>query len=334
MSTHASRRMFLLASCFALAAVSFAQLSPHGPARFACGTCHVTASSALRTDSLFDHRLTGFVLTERHQTIECATCHKEKKFSLRETNCVSCHPDVHKNKLGETCAQCHVTQAWLGAEMMRQHEKGRFVLTGAHEAIPCKQCHVDGNFRLVYTGCRPCHEGLFPKTRSPDHVAANFGYGCDQCHSTGNWRPSIFDHGTTRFPLTGAHATMRCTSCHVNDNYTLHYTDCFPCHEHRFTQSLNPNHVAANFPHDCYPCHSTTAWRPSTFAHDQLNFPIFRGKHRDQWVACSDCHQNTANFASFSCLNCHGEAPTDQGHVNIAGYSYASPACYSCHRDV
>lgn len=325
------RRLSLLLGIFA--SVSLAQVSPHGPTSFTCRMCHVADSSAIRRDSTFDHTLTRYVLTDRHKKIECLSCHKALKFALQETQCMSCHPDVHKGELGETCAQCHVTQAWLGADMMRQHEKGRFLLTGAHEALPCTLCHTDGNFKLVFSGCQQCHEGQFQNTTSPGHVASNFTHDCSRCHSTKGWSPATFDHGTTHFPLTGAHTAVPCRSCHENGNYQLQYVDCFPCHQVRFKQSLNPNHVVANFPHDCYPCHSTTAWRPSTFTHDQQNFRIFNGKHRNKWSACSDCHQNSSNFAFYSCLACHREDPMNQTHVSVRSYSYASPACYSCHRD-
>lgn len=326
-----TKRFFPFFFCFISVPVALAQVSPHGPMKFACRNCHAPDSTQTRKDSSFDHGLTGFALNERHGKIICSSCHKLVNFSLQQTTCVSCHPDVHKGELGQTCARCHVTQAWVGAEMMRQHEKGRFLLTGAHEAVPCKLCHVDKNFKLAFRDCRQCHEG--EKAKIPDHTTATFTDDCVRCHSTKGWRPSTFDHSTTRFSRTGAHAKAACQSCHVNNNYLLQYVNCFQCHEALFTQSLSPNHVVANFPHDCYPCHSTTAWRPSTFTHDQENFAIFNGRHRNRWSACSDCHQNPANFASFSCLSCHEEGPTSQSHINRSGYSYASPACYTCHRD-
>jgi hypothetical protein len=315
------------------AAASWAQVSPHGPTRFSCWTCHVAGVSTIRTDSVFDHTVTGFVLGERHKAIGCVSCHLALKFSLRETNCISCHPDVHSGDRGEGCAQCHVTQAWLGADMMRQHEQGRFLLTGAHEAVPCKSCHIDENFKLVFGGCRQCHGELFQTTKSPNHVTARFDLDCKHCHSTEKWSPATFDHSTTHFSLTGVHAVTACRSCHVNDNHEMQFVDCYQCHETQFKQSVNPSHVVANFPHDCFPCHSTTSWRPSIFTHDRQNFRIFYGKHRNQWSACSDCHQNTANFAYFSCLACHSQSVTNQYHINMSGYSYSSPACYGCHRE-
>jgi len=316
------------------AAASWAQGSPHGSTKFVCRSCHVADSSTVRTDTVFDHAVTGFVLDERHTTIECASCHKALKFSLQETRCISCHADVHRGERGEKCAQCHVTEAWLGANMMRQHQQGRFLLSGAHEAVPCKSCHIDGNFKLVFSGCQQCHNELFQTTKSLNHETARFGHDCMRCHSTKGWNPTTFDHSTTHFSLTGVHAKTSCHSCHVGDNYELQYVDCYQCHQKLFKQSMNPNHVVASFPHDCSPCHSTTAWRPSIFTHDQQNFRIFYGKHRNKWSACSDCHQNTANFAFFSCLACHDQSSTNQHHLNMTGYNYSSPACYSCHRDV
>ncbi len=326
------RRLILFLIC-SVAVATEAQVSRHGPTSFACSTCHVSNSSTVLKDTMFDHSVTGFVLNERHKTLACASCHKGLKFSLGETNCTSCHSDIHRSERGEQCAQCHVTQAWLGAHMMRQHEQGRFLLSGGHEALPCISCHVDGNYKLVFDGCRGCHDELVRETTRPNHATAGFKDDCTRCHSTKGWSPATFDHGTTHFSLTGVHATLTCQSCHVNDNYELQYVDCYQCHQQRFTQSVNPNHVLGNFPHDCFPCHSTTAWRPSVFTHDQKNFRIFYGKHRNRWSACSDCHQSATNFTFFSCLTCHGMSVTDQKHTNVSGYSYASPACYSCHRN-
>jgi hypothetical protein len=315
------------------AAASWAQVSPHGSTKFACRTCHSSDLSTVRKDSAFDHAVTGFVLSEQHTTLECASCHKSLRFSLQETDCVSCHADVHRGERGESCAQCHVTEAWLGAHMMRQHRQGRFLLSGAHEAVPCKSCHIAGNFKLALSGCQQCHDELWQKTTSPNHAAAGLGHDCMRCHSTKGWNPTTFDHGTTHFSLAGVHATISCHSCHSNDNYQMQYVDCYQCHQKLFNQSINPNHVVGSFPHDCSPCHSTTTWRPTIFTHDQQNFRIFYGKHRNTWTACSDCHQNTANFTFFSCLACHDQSETSQHHLNMSGYSYSSPACYSCHRD-
>ena len=130
------------------------------------------------------------------------------------------------------------------------------------------------NFQLVYTDCYQCHQSDFVGVQSPNHVTGNFSHDCTPCHSTTAWSPSTFDHNQTPFPLTGAHITTQCQSCHVNGNYQLVYTDCYQCHQTNFIAVQSPNHVTGNFSHDCTPCHSTTVWSPSTFDHNQTPFPL------------------------------------------------------------
>jgi hypothetical protein len=47
-----------------------------------------------------------------------------------------------------------------------------------------------------------------------------------------------------------------------------------------------------------------------------------------------DCHINSGNYSSFSCINCHehsNRGEVDDDHSEVSGYSYESNACYSCH---
>src|SRR5437868_5104706 len=60
------------------------------------------------------------------------------------------------------------------------------------------------------------------------------------------------------------------------------------------------------------------------------SFPIVSGVHA---VACDTCHGGFATFQQFACFNCHGHeaALTGELHRSVAGYSYASTSCLSCH---
>ena len=75
-------------------------------------------------------------------------------------------------------------------------------------------------------------------------------------------------------------------------------------------------------------------WTDATFDHDADFFPIFSGKHDDEWQTCSTCHPST-DFSLFTCFNCHkhNRVDMDDEHDNVAGYSYVSSACLSCHPD-
>ena len=136
---------------------------------------------------------------------------------------------------------------------------------------------------------------------------------------------------STRFPLTGAHRTVSCQSCHGNGVYPGKSTDCVSCHRSDYDQTTNPVHTAAGFPLDCASCHTTSGWSGARFDHDGRFFPIYSGAHRGRWQSCAECHTNPANYAQFTCLPCHGQTETNGHHREVSGYQYDSQACYSCH---
>ncbi|MFQ5499633.1 MAG: hypothetical protein ACE5FH_08165, partial [Candidatus Zixiibacteriota bacterium] len=83
---------------------------------------------------------------------------------------------------------------------------------------------------------------------------------------------------------------------------------------------------------DCYFCHPT-GQRGSYVDHDAQNFPIFSGTHNGQWNDCTACHPDPANRLNVDCLTCHQhDQQTMNGvHGSMAGYSYVSATCLSCH---
>jgi len=273
-----------------------------------CQTCHTTAAW---TGAVFDHNKTTFPLTGAHKTVACATCHVNNNFTTLPTDCYGCHtkdyngtanPNHKTAGFPTDCVVCHTTTAWTGAVF--DHSKTAFPLTGAHKTVACASCHVNNNFTTVPTDCYSCHKANFTGTTNPNHVSVGFPTDCQVCHSTTNWNGAVFDHSKTAFPLTGAHTTVACASCHVNNNYTTLPTACYGCHQKDFTGTTNPAHVAAGFPTDCTICHSTANWTTSTFNHNTTTFPL-TGAHTT--VACASCHVN-GNYS--------GSLPTD---------------CYSCH---
>ena len=309
-----------------------------------CLSCHTTHSWVV-PDMVQKHQQTRFPLTGRHRISPCQSCHSnasEHQYVGTPITCLGCHrtdyetatnPDHRVAQFSTDCSQCHqvTSLSWSGSF---DHAVSGFPLTGAHRAAPCGSCHQSNTFKGLPTECVACHQADYQRTTNPNHVAVNFPMTCQTCHNTTAWQGAAFDHSGTRFPLTGAHVATPCQSCHTNGNYHLVYADCYQCHQAEYQQSVNPNHVVANFPHDCGPCHSTSAWRPSTFNHDQQNFRIYTGAHRGRWTVCSDCHQTPSNFADFTCVNCHRQNATDPNHREVTGYSYSSPACYTCHRGV
>jgi NMD protein affecting ribosome stability and mRNA decay len=305
-----------------------------------CTQCHTTAGWS---PASFDHNLTNFPLTGAHMTTPCLTCHVNGNYQLTFNTCYQCHqsqfaiptnPNHVLGNFNHDCRPCHTTTSWLPSTF--NHNNTIFPLTGAHQATPCAQCHVNNNYQNLPTVCYDCHLNDFNGTTNPNHLAGNFPHDCTQCHTTSGWSPATFNHALTNFPLTGAHISRPCVSCHINGNYQLQYVDCYQCHQTQYQQATNPNHVQLLFSHDCTPCHTTTAWLPSTFNHDQQYFRIYSGAHRNRWTSCQQCHPTLGNYQNFTCISCHEhrQSEMDNEHRNVPGYVYSSPACYNCHRNV
>jgi len=297
-----------------------------------CTLCHTTVQWKGAT---FNHSTTRFLLTGAHVSAQCVLCHVNGRYAGTPTNCAGCHladyskttnPNHTAAAFPQDCSLCHATNAWAGAQY--NHSTTRFPLTGAHTSLQCIGCHASGQFATLPTTCVSCHLSRYTGTTNPNHTTAGFPQDCTVCHTTTAWRPASFNHGTTRFPLTGAHTTVACVSCHIAGVYAGTPSACYSCHQSRYTSVTDPNHVAAGFPTTCATCHTTTSWSGATFTH---KFPITSGNHANN--TCSVCHPNSANYTVFSCLGCHQHDKTsmDSQHRSVNNYVYNSTNCYSCH---
>ena len=295
-----------------------------------CQSCHNTTS----WDANFNHASTGFALTGAHTSLQCSQCHVNGNYALSSGACATCHtpefqttsnPNHVQAAFPTTCDTCHTTSSWAGAQF--DHNNTSFPLTGSHVGLNCSSCHASGVYKGLPTTCVSCHLNDFNQTASPNHPQSGFPQQCEVCHNTSKWVPSSFNHSNTAFPLTGAHTTVACASCHVNNNYTTVPTDCYSCHRTDFQNTANPNHTAAGFPTTCQTCHSTTTWQGATFDHTW--FPQNHGNAR----TCADCHTNPSDYSVFLCTNCHTKSQTDSHHRGVGGYVYNSINCYQCHRN-
>jgi hypothetical protein len=297
-----------------------------------CQTCHTTSSWAGAT---FDHWATKFPLTGAHLTVACSTCHVNNQFATLSTTCVSCHlkefngttnPNHVSGGFPQTCETCHTTTAWSPSTF--DHSKTAFPLTGAHVTVACTLCHVGGKFAGTPTDCYSCHTKDWQGTTNPNHAAAGFPTDCSVCHSTTNWLGATFDHSKTSFPLTGAHLTVACGTCHVNNQFATLSTTCVSCHLKDFQGATSPNHVASGFPQTCETCHTTTAWSPSTFDHNKTAFPL-TGAHVT--VLCSLCHVG-GKFAGTptDCYSCHKTEYQGTTNPNHAAAGFPT-TCQTCH---
>jgi predicted CXXCH cytochrome family protein len=187
---------------------------------------------------------------------------------------------------------------------------------------------VNNNYATIPTDCYSCHKANYTGTTNPNHIAAGFPTTCTTCHTTTSWAGAIFNHNNTPFPLTGAHVSVACNLCHINNVFAGTPTDCYSCHKTQYTGTTNPNHITAGFPTTCATCHTTTAWTGATFNHT-----YFPTNHGGANGVCATCHTNSANYAVFTCTNCHSKTSTDQRHNGISGYVYNSVNCYACHKN-
>lgn len=294
-----------------------------------CQTCHSTASW---TNATFNHNLTGFPLTGAHVSVACATCHVNNNFKLSREACIDCHQNDYRGTTNPNhmaaafptdCTVCHSTSSWTAAAF--NHASTGFALTGAHVSVACASCHVNNNYSLNSTACITCHLTNFTTALTPVNHAG-FPTDCTLCHNTVVWTQGIFNHNNTPFPLTGAHTSVTCANCHVNNNYTSLPTDCYSCHTTQYQQTTNPNHLAAGFPTTCQSCHTTAAWTGATFNHTWFSIT-----HGNAQGVCATCHTNSSDYSVFQCTGCHTAAATNPRHSGVRGYVYNSINCYSCH---
>lgn len=294
-----------------------------------CTACHSINSWK---NARFDHAQTAFPLTGAHQVATCEGCHADRVYRGKPTSCVSCHradydaaaTPRHADGFPTSCADCHSDGQWKGARF--DHNATRFPLSGAHVAARCSGCHADGLFRGQVTDCVSCHRARYEATAAPPHGPAGFGTACTSCHNTSAWLGAPFDHGTTRFALSGAHRAVSCAGCHSDNVYRGKGTTCASCHLPEYRAATAPRHDG--FPTTCESCHQSLAWRPSTFSHDQSAFPL-TGAHRA--ASCEGCHgDGVYDGKATECVACHRaryDATTRPAHA-AAGYS---TTCATCH---
>jgi hypothetical protein len=309
-----------------------------------CARCH-SPKSWLVTNITEIHQLSRFPLLGAHNTADCIACHvsaSNLEFQPLGVECVDCHrqdymattnPNHVQSGISTDCMDCHRIDAFEWTSKGFNHDF--FPLTLGHDLTDCKSCHTAGLFEPVESECFLCHQQNFLASTNPPHQNLGFSTDCQNCHTTSpGWEPALIPNHQDFFVLNGAHARIaeNCFLCHQG-NYTQTPNTCYGCHSNEYNQTANPSHSAAQFPADCENCHSETAWKPSTFNHDAQFFPIYSGRHREEWNACADCHTTPANFQIFSCVDCHEHNRTeaDKEHREVNGYAYNSISCFTCH---
>jgi hypothetical protein len=331
-----------------------------------CGNCHLGINQAFSTEHFltfgtncmachdgveslgtnFNHNMVPFKLAGKHAPLACSKCHINARTpaDLKATPqaCVSCHlkDDHHNGQFGTDCAACHSSEGWSLAKV--DHSQFAFKLDGKHAAVACQNCHINGQFKGTPMDCVSCH-------LKNDAHNGQLGTNCATCHTPGGWKPSIFNHNNAAFQLTGRHAAVNCTACHINGQFKGTPMDCASCH------TKNDPH-GGRLGTQCAQCHTTNGWTPSTFDHKNASFQL-TGKHatvacalchKDKIfdgtpTACASCHSNIdphAGLLGAQCETCHTTSAWKPSTFNHANSSFkltgkhTTVLCAQCHKDM
>ena len=162
-----------------------------------------------------------------------------------------------------------------------------------------------------------------------------------------------FDHLKTGFPLTGAHVTVPCETCHIQGTFKGTPKNCVLCHTQGSriqTTTFKPaNHIPTT--QACQQCHtSTTSWSVASFSHVGVmphqcsqchNNSITKGKpanHMPTNEPCDTCHRTTtwmsASFSHVSvmpgtCATCHTAGGS--GMAKPPNHIPTNLSCDACH---
>ncbi|MEJ2089043.1 MAG: cytochrome C [Gammaproteobacteria bacterium] len=255
----------------------------------ACGDCHNAES--WETD--FDHAsATGFALLGAHSRLECRNCHvDESTYEGLTPGCHGCHSgdDVHLGRNGTACGDCHDQSSWT-ATFDHKKETG-FELAGAHGALACTQCHVNGLDAPLAVECFGCHEADDPHAGTLDE--------CDSCHGQTSWLDDQrFHHDLAGFALVGLHRTATCESCHDSLVFSPVAHECTDCHA---SEDVHAGAMGS----DCASCHNPAGWSYWTFDHRAATEFALTGAHED--LSCEACHpgNHPAAQQSRACVSCH-----------------------------
>jgi hypothetical protein len=296
-------------------------------------------------------------------SLKCTQCHGTRKEAL-PGQCVACHKEIgwlqsagrglHALEGRTACASCHPEHAgadfalvaWTADSLTRfNHARAGWKLEGAHQQVACAKCHradwrVAPAARLLpgtrngpgYVGlereCSVCHT---------DVHRGGLGQNCTSCHGMDKWKPAPrFDHGSTSYPLTGAHTDVACAKCHQDARWAtardstgapvpvykpVPHAQCSACHS-------DPH--GGKFGASCSECHQTRSFTvidSKGFNHSRTRYPLV-GKHAS--VACAACHEpggvkkKDPPFAT--CSTCHSDA-----HNGLATLGGKPVDCAACH---
>ena len=186
----------------------------HSAAGFSqnCATCHTTVQWKGAT---FNHGSTRFALTGAHVPVACQQCHVGRQIcGYFDGMFLVPHGRLQQDHESESC-HFGISPGLQPVSHHRSVEGG--LIHPHHRQVPADRSPRYGRVRaLSYrrhlrgttTACISCHLKTYNGTTTPNHPAAGFSQNCTTCHTTVQWKGATFNHGSTRFPLTGAHVPV------------------------------------------------------------------------------------------------------------------------------
>ena len=288
-----------------------------------CSDCH--GFELFKPAGKFNHINTRFQLTGKHKDVPCVKCHaiterngtRFQVFAgIQYGNCTSCHADVHQNKFGQNCTQCHSTESFHSIKGMTNfdHSKTNFKLEGKHQNLACAKCHKTNLTDPIKHGlCTDCHPDYHNKQFTVQGVIRD----CSDCHSIMGFTGSSFtieQHNKGKFQLQGAHLATPCFECHKKtEKWSFREIGirCADCHENIHEPYISKKYYPES---NCTVCHNESRWNDVTFDHSKTTFSL-SGAHAKQ--TCRTCHFNK----------------NATGH-EIQHFSDLASTCSSCHTDI
>ncbi len=158
-----------------------------------CLACHDSRVFHPSSTTVVAHAEFGFALEGGHRATPCSACHKElgrpagaKQSSLVRAggsfgdlrfeashDCAACHRTPHGTQFAAWdarggCVACHSVDTFAPAGKFNHDTDASFPLKGAHEQVPCAQCHKRDPsspdptmllYRPLSGRCESCHAG-------------------------------------------------------------------------------------------------------------------------------------------------------------------------------
>ena len=190
----------------------------------------VLAAPGLMAQS-FETVMSPGKLSQAHAKYEddCAQCHVRFNRQAQDKRCLDCHKETRADVAAHTgyhgkmkpqdCHECHSehqgreVRLYTLDKKLFDHGITDYPLKGKHQKVECEKCHVPGKlYRQANGTCIACH------SKDDKHKAA-LGAACADCHDESSWKQFRFDHGKTKFALSGKHVDAKCEACHLKGVY-------------------------------------------------------------------------------------------------------------------